>query len=117
MRRSQTIIALTPELKRQFELRHINKVKVITNAVDVAEFTDMGESDYILTAGRLVEHKGFQYLLRAYASIAPTINDKLVIIGSGPYGVQLKTIAKELEIKGRVTFRPFLPRNEYLSYL
>ena len=56
---------------------------------------------YILGVGRLHTQKGFDILLKAFASVnAP--NWRLIIVGDGPERERLETIAQELKIKERI---------------
>jgi glycosyltransferase involved in cell wall biosynthesis len=57
---------------------------------------------YILSFGRLDESKGFDTLIRAYATIATTL--PLVIAGAGPEGPRLRKLTVELGLKDRVKF-------------
>jgi len=58
----------------------------------------------VLFVGRLVEKKGCEYLIRAFAKVQETVPDAiLVIIGDGPLRDHLKQLAQKLNI--RVQFR------------
>lgn len=68
--------------------------------------------------GRLVDRKGVNYLIEAFASIVKT-NPKarLVIVGDGPYREQLESLAKKLSIKDKVIFTGFLSGKARYSLL
>ena len=54
-------------------------------------------------AGIVAERKGFDLLVRAFAQANPEQTDA-VIIGDGPYMANLRDLAQELNISGRVHF-------------
>jgi len=63
----------------------------------------------LLQAGRLIEKKGFQTSLRAFAAFQqknPTAS--FTIAGEGPMEEQLRSLARELGVGGRVRFTGFL---------
>lgn len=63
----------------------------------------------ILFLGRLVEKKGVQYLLPAYAAARADLGDSLLVIaGDGPMLEQLKRQAAELGIGDSVLFKGFV---------
>lgn len=66
-------------------------------------------------AGRLVEEKGVQVLLRAVSELPG--NWKLQILGDGPYRPTLEALAKKLEIEERVIFKPSIPSGEMPYFL
>ena len=96
-----------------------HKIDVIYNPVDVSSINSVVplnyERPFILAAGRLHPQKGYDYLLRAYASIASSVNSDLIILGDGDEKNSLKSLAKELEIEDSVYFLGF--KNNFWSYL
>jgi phosphatidyl-myo-inositol dimannoside synthase len=60
---------------------------------------------WMLTVGRLVEHKGQDQALRALALLRDSEPDlRYAVAGSGVYGVQLRALASELGVEDRVNF-------------
>ena len=60
---------------------------------------------WMLTVGRLVEHKGQDQTLRALALLRDTEPDlRYAIAGSGAYGTTLRALATELGVEDRVNF-------------
>ncbi|HMA00915.1 MAG: glycosyltransferase family 4 protein [Gemmatimonas sp.] len=60
---------------------------------------------WMLTVGRLVEHKGQDQVIRALALLRDREPDlRYAIAGSGVYGVKLRALASELGVDDRVTF-------------
>ena len=73
----------------------------------------------ILYVGRLIESKGVQYLLEAFATLAAKRDDIVfVCVGEGPFKEQLELLSKELRVDDRVLFAGRvdmdLTRNAYL---
>jgi glycosyltransferase involved in cell wall biosynthesis len=89
-----------------------NKITVRHIGVDTQRFTPgpmpLAARRDILYVGRLVEKKGCHYLLQAFEQIQDTFPDcRLVIVGDGPLGEELKAYARERGV--RATFLGALP--------
>jgi len=87
----------------------LDKIKVITNGVDVKKFFPLNEwnqsKNIVLYVGRLIPRKGVKYLLMAMPEILrEKPSAKLVIVGEGPEKRELLAICDELEIKNSVSF-------------
>jgi rhamnosyl/mannosyltransferase len=63
----------------------------------------------ILSVGRLVYYKGFEYLIRAMSSV----NGRLLIAGNGPLETSLRQLRDDLGLKDRVIFLGN-PSDDYL---
>ena len=60
---------------------------------------------WMLTVGRLVEHKGQDQTLRALALLRDELPDlRYAVAGSGVYGSELRALASELGLEDRVNF-------------
>jgi colanic acid/amylovoran biosynthesis glycosyltransferase len=83
------------------------------NGVDVSAFTPSDhETDgrTILSVGRLVEKKGMEYLIEAFARIAEEAPEvRLEIAGDGPLRRPLERLTSERGLAARVTFHGSLP--------
>ena len=85
------------------------KVEVRYIGVDISKFAPGGRplierERRVLFVGRLVEKKGCEFLLRAFANVQEAVpNASLVIVGDGPLRDPLQSLANELKI--RVQFR------------
>jgi glycogen(starch) synthase len=95
---------------------------VIYNGVDrvLADPTplDIPFQRFVVAYGRIVDKKGFDLLIRAFARIAGTHPDiGLVIGGSGPALDSLKDLAAELKVAERVAFPGRLDRGQVASVL
>lgn len=80
------------------------RIALVSPGVDLERFTpgEKGEP-YILGVGRLIERKGFDRLIEAFAGIAADFPDyRLKIVGEGPEGDRLRTLAARLDIAGRL---------------
>lgn len=77
---------------------------------------DEQEKPIILHVARLVEKKGTEYLIRAFAKIEKQIQDaQLMIIGEGPLEYSLRELAENLNISEKVVFRGALPHSEVMT--
>ena len=89
--------------------------------VDCAEITPRAaaeEEDIILHVARLVEVKGTEYLIRAFAHLAPQFpRMRLVIIGDGPLRGRLEQMAREIGVADSVEFKGALPHAEVLAWM
>ncbi len=96
------------ELRAELDL--LAPATVLPNAVDLAEFEIAPPAPdplgpYLFTAGRLVEQKGIDLLLRAYAQARGQLGaQRLVIAGDGPEGEMLARLATDLGLDGEVSF-------------
>lgn len=80
------------------------RIRLVPPGVDLERFTpgEVGEP-FVLGVGRLIERKGFDRLIEAFAAVAPDFPDyRLRIAGQGPEMDRLKMIAADRGIAGRV---------------
>jgi colanic acid/amylovoran biosynthesis glycosyltransferase len=76
------------------------------------------ETATILHVARLVEVKGAEYLIRAFAQVAArSPNVELVMIGDGPLKASLQGLAKSLGVAERVRFLGALPHDQVLAWM
>ena len=100
-------------------LKIYNKLKnkiVLHQGINIDRFQDLKEREFpknelfkdnlvILSVGRLIERKGFKYLITAMKHVKKAHpNAKLLIIGTGPEENTLKTLAKGLHLQDDVIF-------------
>ncbi|NVK57352.1 MAG: glycosyltransferase [Alteromonadaceae bacterium] len=114
------IVAVSEALKKQIQntlLFGKSKVKFIPNAVLQPAILELANKApevelperYFCSVGRLVEQKGFDLLLQAYAKAYSYDNSlpELVIVGAGEDLDKLKSHASQLGIQQRVHFTGF----------
>jgi len=71
----------------------------------------------VLSVGRLVQRKGFDRTLEAFAQVAPDHkNTNYAIVGEGPYKDDLLHIAKTLGIENRVQFTGSIDNKELAQW-
>lgn len=87
---------------------------------DLSWRKEFGENPkIILGVGRLIEWKGFGYLIKSLPHILPKFpNAKIVIFGSGPEEENLKRLVKELNLEiGKNVFFPGHIGSERMPYI
>jgi len=121
LRRADAVTACSRYLLKeaaQWEPGTLDKDTMIHNAVELTSFV-AHRSDrplvapYVLAAGRLAQVRGFDVLLRAFATISaefPALH--LMILGDGPEKQRLRQEVQKLGLDGRVVFRGRLAHHE-----
>ena len=79
------------------------------------ETTVTRDKPMLLFAGRLVERKGVEYLLRAFAVVIKDVPSDLVIVGEGPEKERLMRLSSELGLDGKAVFRGWVSQEELAS--
>jgi phosphatidylinositol alpha-1,6-mannosyltransferase len=105
------------------------RIVLIENGVDTTRFTPAAKStDLVSCYGldgkfvfvavcRLVEKKGVDHALRAFAQLLPDHPEcRFVIVGTGPYEDTLVALAAELQIADAVTFAGDVAEHELADY-
>lgn len=94
---------------KEYSYKNLEKIKIIYNGVDVNKFKrdvfEIHNPIRIVYAGRLVEEKGVQTILKALSEL--DTNDEFIfdIAGEGPEKEHLKTLCKEYGIEDKVIFQ------------
>lgn len=73
------------------------KIVVIPNGIDINKFKPQEKKKYILSSGRLLVNKGFQYLIQAVSD--EDIGYEVHITGDGPMMNELKSLAEKSKTK------------------
>lgn len=72
-------------------------------------------SFYLIAIGRLIEKKGFQYILEALKNLP--IGIELLLIGDGPLRVKLREAAQKYKVEDRVKFLGYVSEEKKFQYL
>ncbi len=104
-------------LQRNHSLILADKLHLVRHGVDVARMVQESHVDYplpmILSAGRLVEKKGFPLLLQAAALLnGRGLPFELIIAGEGPMRDELERLAGGLGLRDRVVFAGHLTQEQ-----
>jgi N-acetylgalactosamine-N,N'-diacetylbacillosaminyl-diphospho-undecaprenol 4-alpha-N-acetylgalactosaminyltransferase len=112
------VVCLTADMQRSVVDRYgLINTCVIPTAIDTKRIDALLAADpphdlperSILACGRLIHTKGFDMLLRAYHGSDPARdNIRLVILGDGPQQQSLVTLARQLDLSGKVLFPGFV---------
>jgi colanic acid/amylovoran biosynthesis glycosyltransferase len=98
------------------------KIRILYGGVDLDRYQyrppNMGNSQNILSIGRLVEKKGHHILMKAFKNIkAKFPNATLTIIGSGEMEEYLKSLAYQLNLGSSFRLINHLPKDTVREYL
>ena len=113
LRRASAIITTSPNYLRTSRVlaHHRDRCHVIPLGIPIENFEYCDPSaaaavreEYgdrlIVSVGRLVYYKGFEYLIRAMTRVS----GQLLIVGQGPLREKLGALASELGVAGKVAF-------------
>ncbi|MFT4283153.1 MAG: glycosyltransferase family 4 protein [Candidatus Woesearchaeota archaeon] len=73
------------------------------------------ENKYVISCGRLVKRKGFDFFLKVISKLP--LNYKGIILGEGPERNNLEKLIKELKLEDRVKMPGFVSEEEKFQYL
>jgi len=99
------------------------KMHRVFNGMDLANFpaptaTTCNPVPKIISTGRLIEFKGFHYLISACAKLhSRGLDFTCDIIGEGPWRSQLQAQIEESKLQGKVRLTGSLPQEEVFSAL
>lgn len=109
--KASAIIATSSDYRRTSPVlaRHLDRCHVIPHGIALEQFERCDPSAIaevrqrygdrlILSVGRLVYYKGFEYLIRAMQQV----NGKLIVIGDGPLRPKLQELTADLGLSDRV---------------
>ncbi|MXV81941.1 glycosyltransferase family 4 protein [Candidatus Poribacteria bacterium] len=106
------------ELARETD--SVVKMDVIPDGLDLGRFEPVHrdacpEKVRVLTIGRLIPRKGFQFLIRALPQIienAGTDDFEIEIVGDGPYQGELLKLSEDLGVASHIRFAGSVPYSE-----
>jgi glycosyltransferase involved in cell wall biosynthesis len=124
MNAADRIIAISSDTKRNAErfYRVKKEIEIINygflpprNGDADLRIEVQSEKYSLIAIGRLVERKGFEYLIRAMAKLPEDI--VLDIIGDGPLEAALRALGNEHDLNGRVRLLGYVPREKVYAHL
>ena len=105
-------------------------IEVLPDGIDIETFNPDVDGDVIrekynlndhyliFSSGRMVERKGFRYLVEAMPYILDKFpNTKLIIGGDGPERKNIENIAKKLGISDKIILPGFIPDEDFPKYM
>jgi glycosyltransferase involved in cell wall biosynthesis len=104
-------------------------IEIIPDGIDIERFNPKIDGEeirkrhgingfLIFSSGRMVERKGFKYLIEAMPFILSEFqNTKLIIGGDGPEKKNLEELAEKLKIKDKVILPGFIPEEDFPKYM
>ncbi len=125
LRRSSAIIATSPNYRRTSPIlaRYLDRCHVIPYGIALDQFercdpatvsktrAQLGER-VVISVGRLVYYKGFEFLIRAMTQV----RGKLVIVGDGPLRGKLELLVGELGLNRKVVFAGEIQNENVVPY-
>ena len=111
-KKANYIVVNSSYIKEQIKTRYgglDNKIKIIPNGIDLDLYKNIKDAlaqkdKYIFSVGRMVEKKGFDILIKAFAVSKASESVKLIIEGTGPESAKLKILAKSLKLGEKIVF-------------
>lgn len=124
--KSDSVVAQSTNTKKNANKYYeINKdIGVIPLPYEPYDFEEVSRKElglqadktYLISVGRLVERKGYSYLIEAVSRIEDQ-NVEALIIGSGPLRGELEKKAEEFEVPDRIHFLGYVAEEKKFQYL
>jgi glycosyltransferase involved in cell wall biosynthesis len=125
LRRADNVVAQSSDIRRKaatyydISEEHIDIIPLPyeQTSFQETEKTDLKLSEdmsTLISVGRMVERKGYRFLLRAMVEIDDV---ELVLVGEGPKREQLMRLADRLDIQERVHFPGYVSEERKFQYL
>jgi glycosyltransferase involved in cell wall biosynthesis len=125
LRRSSAIIATSPDYRRTSPVlaRYLDRCHVIPYGIALEQFERCDSSAVkkvreqfgerlVISVGRLVYYKGFEYLIRSMSSV----RGKLLIVGDGPLRGTLEELVRSLGLAEKVFFAGEIQNEHVVPY-
>lgn len=125
LRRSSAIIATSPDYRRTSTVlgRYLDRCHVIPYGIALQQFEQCDPASVaelrrkfgerlVISVGRLVYYKGFEYLIRAMRQV----NGRLLLIGDGPLRAKLTELASSLGVGDKVIFAGEIQNQDVIPY-
>jgi glycosyltransferase involved in cell wall biosynthesis len=122
-RRARRVITPSDYLRRLVLGWGVEPARAVTvhNGIHLGEFAGLvprprppGMPLQVLWIGRIVNHKGLEFLLEALARVDGV---ELDLAGDGPAAPRIRSLASRLGVDGRVRFHGLRPRADVLRHL
>lgn len=124
MKKADALTVLSKVTQQEMKKLTDKKVELIPFGVDLHKFkpaAEKPESEVIRigTIRTLAEKYGLEYLIRAFALLAPKYkNIHLDIVGDGPQRAFLQELTIDLNVESKVTFHGYVNQNsDFKSYI
>lgn len=121
-RRASALLVCTRESLEAIPARRREKaalmpvVGVADELFEVEPADDGSDGLRVLSAGKLLPHKGFDLAIRAFALAFPEDSSaRLSVAGEGPEAENLRRLVESLGVQGRVHFEGWTPRDRLLQ--
>lgn len=112
IKKSDCMVVLNHFVEDHLRKKGVSKVVRIPGGVDIDEFSNMGDENFILYAGRFDSNKNVNSLLKAFAEIDG--DHHLVLVGYGPQEGEIRAQIRRKDLQDRVKMFPFLPRKKLI---
>lgn len=131
LNRADKVVAISDATKYAGdEISGFKFIEVLPDGIDIDTFNPKVNGDYvrekyglnnsliIFSSGRMVERKGFRYLLEAMPYVLEKFpNTKLILSGNGPERQFLEELAKKLKVDENIIFPGFIPNMDFPKYM
>ena len=108
MRRADALIAQSPITAREVAEVTGRTPRIVEYWITSAQVpasitpTARGAANHLLAVGRMIERKGYEYLIRALPLLPNELNVDLTMVGEGQERPRLEALSRELGVAGRV---------------
>lgn len=118
MPRVDRIVVLNNYIERYLRGSGFGNVVKIPNGINPKEFTDEGDENYVLYAGRFDWNKNLRSLVNAFAKVHKLHPDyDLYLVGAGPEEGKIRFFVKKRGLRSSVKIIPWLPRNKLINIM
>ncbi|MBD1432241.1 glycosyltransferase [Sphingobacterium sp. DN00404] len=125
IKRADSIVGTTPvyvaespflqKVQHKVDYIPIGVLPIVASSEKVVAIRERYKGKHLIfSLGRLVDYKGYEYLIRAASCLDGGFH--IVIGGKGPLQESLSALIAELEVEDRVTLLGFLPDEEVPTY-
>jgi glycosyltransferase involved in cell wall biosynthesis len=125
LRHSSAVIATSADYQQTSPVlaRYRNRCHVIPYGIPLEQFEHSDASEVaavrqrhgdrlVISVGRLVYYKGFEYLIQAMTSVRGT----LIIVGDGPLRLKLESLAASLGVREKIVFAGEIQNERLVPY-